>query len=91
MGVLFRNQWLPKYLCQFCISSEEPDSYFDQVLVLLRVPLQAQAPQQILLPSLDQLVKNVKVPLPMVLVDNAGLLQQVVDDVATNGGTLPTG
>lgn len=67
------------------------NSYFDQVLVLLRVPLQAQAPQQILLPSLDQLVKNVKVPLPVVLVDNAGLLQQVVDYVATNGGTLPTG
>lgn len=68
-----------------------PHTYFDQALVLLRVPLQAQPPQQVLLPSLDQLVENVEVPLPMVLVDHAGLLQQVVDDVASHRGTLSTG
>lgn len=72
-------------------SIEVPDTYFDQVLVLLSVPLQAQPPQQVLLPSLDQLVENVEVPLPVVLVDHAGLLQQVIDDVASHRGTLPTG
>lgn len=66
-------------------------SYFDQVLVLLGVPLQAQAPQQVLLPSLDQLVEDVEVPLAVVLVHHAGLLQQVVDDVASHRGSLPAG
>lgn len=32
-----------------------------------------------------------KVSLSVVLVDHTGLLQQVVDDVASHGGTLPTG
>lgn len=32
-----------------------------------------------------------EVPLPVVLVDHPRLLQQVVDDVASNWGTLPTG
>lgn len=67
------------------------DTYFDQELVLLRVPLQAQASQQVLFPSLDQLIENVEVPLPVVLVDHAGLLQQVVDDVASHWGALTTG
>lgn len=65
--------------------------YLDEVLVLLRIPLQAQASQQVFLPSFDQLIENVEVPLSVVLVDNAGLLQQVVDDVASNRGALPTG
>lgn len=65
------------------------DAHFDQVLVLLTVPLQAQAPQQVLLPSFDQLIENVEVPLSVVLVDHAGLLQQVVDDVASNWCALP--
>lgn len=32
-----------------------------------------------------------EVPLSVVLVDHPGLLQQVVDDVASHRGTLPTG
>lgn len=73
----------------FPTTSQHTD--LDQVLVLLTVPLQAQAPQQVLLPSFDQLVENVEVPLPMVLVDHAGLLQKVVDDVASHRGALPPG
>lgn len=32
-----------------------------------------------------------EVPLPVVLVDHSGLLQKVVDDVASHGGALPPG
>lgn len=60
-------------------------------MVLLRVPLQAQAPQQVLLPTLNQLIEDVKVSLAVVLVDHSGLLQQVVDDVTPNGRALSTG
>lgn len=66
------------------------DTYFDQILVLLGVPLQAQASQQVLLSSLDQLIEDVEVPLPVVLVNHPGLFQQVVDDVASHRGALPT-
>lgn len=66
------------------------DTYFDQILVLLGVPLQAQAPQQVFLSSLNQLIEDVEVPLPVVLVNHAGLFQQVVDDVASHRGALPT-
>ncbi|KAG7275113.1 hypothetical protein CRUP_009473 [Coryphaenoides rupestris] len=45
---------------------------------------EAQLPQQVLLPTLDQLVEDVEVALAMVLVDHPRLLQQVVDDVATH-------
>lgn len=65
------------------------DAYFNEVLVLLRVPLQAQPSQQVLFPSLNQLIENVEVSLSVILVDHAGLLQQVVDDVASHWSTLP--
>lgn len=65
-------------------------SYFDQVLVLLQVPLQAQVSQKVLITPLDQLVENVEVPLPVVLVDHARLLEQIVDDVTSYWGSLPT-
>lgn len=65
------------------------DTDFDQILVLLGVPLQAQTSQQVLLSSLDQLIEDVEVPLPVVLVNHAGLFQQVVDDVASYRGALP--
>lgn len=65
--------------------------YLDQVLVLLGVSLQAQSSQQVLLSSFDHLIENVEVPLPVVLVDHPGLLQQVVDDVAANRSALSTG
>lgn len=66
------------------------DTHLDQILVLLGVPLQAQTSQQVLLPSLNQLIEDVEVPLPVVLVNHTGLLQQVVDDVASHRGALPT-
>lgn len=69
--------------------SRSRDTHFDQVLVLLSVPLQTQAPQQVLLASFNQLIENVEVPLAVVLVDHARLLQQVVDDVASHGCALP--
>lgn len=51
---------------------------------MLGVPIQAQPPQQVLLPTLDQLVEDVEVALAVVLVDHPRLLQQVVVDVATH-------
>lgn len=73
------------------MDARSQDTHFDQVLVLLRVPLQAQAPQQVLLPTFDQLIENVEVPLSMILVDYARLLQQIVNDVASHWCALPPG
>lgn len=73
------------------MDARSQETHLDQVLVLLSVPLQAQTPQQVLLPSFNQLIENVEVPLSMVLVDHAGLLQQVVDDVASHWRALPPG
>lgn len=50
-------------------------------MVFLRVPLEAQCPQQIVLASLQQLVEDVEAPLAVALVHHAGLLQQVVQEV----------
>lgn len=55
---------------------------------MLAVPLQAEPAEQTFLSSLHQLVENVKVSLSVVLVDHAGLLQQVTQDVTPNCTTL---
>lgn len=55
-----------------------------EVSVKLAVSLQAQPPQQVLFSSLHQLVENVEIPLTVVLVDHAGLLQQVAQDVTAD-------
>ena len=57
----------------------------------MRVPLQAEASQQILLSSFNQLIENVEVPFPVVLVDNSGLFEQVIEDVTSHRGALPPG
>lgn len=57
-------------------------------MILLWVLLKAQPPQQILLPSFQQLVEDVEVPLTVVLVHNSGFLQEVVQDVASNRSPL---
>lgn len=57
-------------------------------MILLWVLLKAQPPQQILLPSFQQLVEDVEVPLTVVLVHNSGFLQEVVQDVAPNRSPL---
>lgn len=57
-------------------------------MILLGVLLKAQPPQQILLPSFQQLVEDVEVPLTVVLVHNSGFLQEVVQDVAPNRSPL---
>lgn len=61
-----------------------------QVTVVLAVSLQAEPAKQIFLSSLHQLIEDVEVSLPVVLVDHAGLLQQVTQDVTTNCTTLRT-
>lgn len=55
---------------------------------MLAVSLQAEPAEQILLSSLHQLIKDVEVSLSVVLVDHAGLLQQVAQDVTANCATL---
>lgn len=51
---------------------------------MLAVSLQAEPAEQILLSSLHQLIEDVEVSLSVVLVDHAGLLQQVAQDVTAN-------
>lgn len=63
----------------------------DEVLVLLRVPLQAESPEQILLAALEELIEDVEVSFSVALVHDTRFLQQVVKDVTPNGSTLPTG
>lgn len=56
----------------FCLPTD-----LHKISVKLAVPLQAQPPQQVLFPSLHQLVEDVEIPFTMVLVDHPGLFQQV--------------
>lgn len=55
---------------------------------MLAVSLQAQLVQQVVLSSLHQLVEDVKVSLPMILVHDPRLLQQVVQHVSSDSITL---
>lgn len=57
-------------------------------MILLGALFQAQPPQQVLLPSFQQLVENVEVSLPMILMHDSGFLQEVVQDVAPNRSSL---
>lgn len=54
----------------------------------MRVSLQLQAFQQLIIPSIQKLVENMKVSFPVVLVYNTGFLQKVVKDVRSHGCTL---
>lgn len=56
-------------------------THLHQVVVALRVPLQSQRGKQVVVPSIQELVEDVEVPLTVVLVHDARLLQQVVQDV----------
>lgn len=62
-----------------------------EVRVLLRVAFKPQPTEQILLSALQQLVEDVEVPLPGILVNNAGFLNQVAEDVPTDRGSLREG
>lgn len=55
---------------------------------MLAVSLQAEPAEQIFLSSLHQLIEDVKVPLPVVLVHHTRFLQQITQDVTTNCTTL---
>lgn len=68
-----------------------PSTHLHQVQVALRVPFQAQPAQRLLLTPLQQLVEDVEVPLPVILVHHPGLLQEVTEDVAAHGGALWAG
>lgn len=74
-------------ICLFSL----PATHLYQVQVVLGVSFQTQPAQCLLLTSLQQLVEDMEVPLPVILVYNSGLLQEVTEDVATYGGTLWTG
>lgn len=68
-----------------------PSTHLHQIQVALGVSFQAQPAQRLLLTPLQQLVEDVEVPLPVILVHHAGLLQEVTEDVATHRGTLRAG
>lgn len=53
-------------------------SYLGEIVVLLGVSLQAQLVQQLVVPSFHYLIEDVKVSLPVILMHNPRLLQQVV-------------
>lgn len=55
------------------------------------VLLQPQPPEQVFLPSLQQLVEYMEIPLAVILVHHPGLLKEVVQDVAPNGSPLNQG
>ncbi|TNN56669.1 hypothetical protein EYF80_033096 [Liparis tanakae] len=80
--------------CQAVLRSV-PDApelpHLAQVGVALAASLQAQAVQQLLLSSLQQLVEDVEVSLSVVLMHDSGLLQQVVEDVSPDRVPLPEG
>ena len=65
-------------------------SYLSEVVVVIRLSRQLQLSQKARVLALEQLVEDVEVPLTLGLLDNSGLLQQVVVDVTTNGSTLDT-
>lgn len=51
---------------------------------MLAVSLQAHLVQQVVLPSLHQLVEDVEVSLPVILMHHPRLLQQVVQDMSSD-------
>lgn len=57
---------------------------------MLAVSLQAQLMQQVLLSSLHQLVEDVEVSLPVILMHDPRFLQQVVQDMSSNSIPLWT-
>lgn len=52
---------------------------------MLAVSFQAQLVQQTVLPSLHQLVEDMEVSLSVILMHNPWLLQQVVQNMTSNG------
>lgn len=63
-------------------------SYLGKIAVLLGVSLQAHLAEQVVVSSLHQLVEDVKVSLPVILMHDPRLLQQVVQNVAPDSVPL---
>jgi len=63
-------------------------THLGEVVVTLAASLQAQPAQELLLSSLHQLVEDVEVSLSVILMHDSGLLQQVVEDVASDSTPL---
>lgn len=55
---------------------------------MLGVSLQAQLVQEVVLSSLHELVEDVKVSLPVILMHDPRLLQQVVQDMTSDSVAL---
>lgn len=62
----------------------QQNTNLDKILVLLWVSLKVQIIEQVVICSVQELIEDVKVPLAVVLVHNAGFLQQVVQDVTAH-------
>lgn len=59
-----------------------------EVSVQMGVPLQPQVGEKLLFAALQQLVEDVEIPLPLVLIDNSRLFYQVTDDMPAYGDAL---
>lgn len=59
-----------------------------EIVVMLGVSLQAQLVQEVVLSSLHELVEDVKVSLPVILMHDPRLLQQVVQDMTSDSVAL---
>lgn len=55
---------------------------------MLGISLQAQLVEQVVLSSLHQLIEDVEVSLPVILMYDPGLLQKVVQNMAADGIAL---
>lgn len=63
-------------------------AYLGEIVVMLGVSLQAQLVQEVVLSSLHKLVEDVEVPLPVILMHDPRLLQQVVQDMTPDSVAL---
>lgn len=63
-------------------------AYLGEIVVMLGVSLQAQLVQEVVLSSLHKLVEDVEVSLPVILMHDPRLLQQVVQDMTSDGVAL---
>lgn len=63
-------------------------AYLGEIVVMLGVSLQAQLVQEVVLSSLHKLVEDVEVSLPVILMHDPRLLQQVVQDMTPDSVAL---
>jgi hypothetical protein len=63
-------------------------SHLREVFVQLGISLEPQVSEALRFTTRQQLVEDVEIPLPLVLIDDSGLFYQVTDDMPAYGNTL---